>query len=255
MSNVYMLRANGLDGVSREAGKVYEVDPAKADELVSGGYAVKADFPTLDNYRLQINRAVESYKAHADRIDKNAVMSPHERQYKIAEARAKLDETVEKLKADYQTELKALQLVSAQSAFKTEAATPEAQAFVDGVLIQLRTSDPDDVAELIKAQLPIMDGPTKTELLRRYDDVMALAGDKARKFDALSAQLRTGDMLQYKVLTQIGQDSSPSVMYDQLTKTHRTYKPGYLAQEVYAQFRSDREYEAAMAELRGGEQE
>lgn len=255
MSNVYMLRDYTFDGMIRSAGKVYHVDQAKADELVSAGAAVKADFPTLDNYELQIKRAVDSYQEHADRIDKNTIMSAHERQYKIAEARAKLDETVEKLKADYQTELKALSIVAAQSAFRTEASTPEAQAFVDGVLIQLRTNDPADVAELIKAQLPVMDGPTKTELLRRFDEVKALAGDKARKFDNFSKDLVTGDALQYKILKQIGQDGSPDLAYDQLTKNHRTYKPGYLAQEVYAQYRSDREYEAAMAELRGGEQE
>lgn len=252
-NNVYMLRDHHADQ-SRKAGYVYAVEPERAAELIAEGYAVKADFPTLNNYPRQIDRAVEVYREHADRIEKNAVMSAHERQYKIAEARAQLDETVAKLKAGYQTELKALSIVSAQKAFKTEAPTPEAQAFADGVLIQLRTNDPADVAALIRAQLPAMDGPTKTELLRRFDEIKALAGSKAALFDDMTAQLKVGDSaLEYKILTQIQKDGNAGVAYDHLTKTHRTYQPGYLAAEVSAQYRSDREYEAAMAAFKGGE--
>ena len=254
MNNVYMIRDYTTSSSSHKAGYVYPVEPDKAAKYVSEGYAVKADFPTLDNYRLQIDRAVEAYKTHADRIDKNVVMSAHERQYKIAEARAKLDETVAKLKADYQTELKALTMVAAQGAFNKEAATPEAQAFVDGVLIQLRTDDPEDVADLIRTQLPLMDGPTKTELLRRYDEVKALAGKKSRLFDDMAAEFKTGQSaLERKILAAIQKSSNPGVTYDQLTKIHRTYQPDYLAQDVSAQYRSDREYEAAMAALKRGE--
>ncbi|EGG36534.1 hypothetical protein [Paenibacillus sp. HGF5] len=243
MNNVYMLRDHTDGHIRRESGRIYDVDTAKAAQLVSEGCAVKADFPTLNNYQMQINRAVEAYRSHADQIDKNVVLSPHERQYRVLEARDKLDETVAALKQKYQTELQALSIVAAQDAFKTEPVTPEAKAFVDGVLINLRTSNPEDVAALLRAQLPAMDGPTKTELLRRYDEVKTLAGDKAKHFDAMVAQLKTGDSgLQYKILTQIQKDHTPDVMYDQLTKTHRTYKDGYLAAEVSGQYKTDREY-------------
>ena len=60
MNNVYMIRDYSLDGVKRESGRIYDVDAADATKLVSEGYAVKADFPTLNNYRTQINRAVEA---------------------------------------------------------------------------------------------------------------------------------------------------------------------------------------------------
>ena len=99
-----------------------------------------------------------------------------------------------------------------------------------------------------------MDGPTKTELLRRYDEVKTLAGDKAKHFDAMVAQLKTGDSgLQYKILTQIQKDRTPTVMYDQLRTEHRSYKDGYLAAEVSGQYKTDREYAAAMAALKAGD--
>ena len=253
MNKVYLIR-NYDNGRFYEAGKVYEFEAQQVEELVTKGYAVKADYPTLDNYELQIKRAVETYKTHAAHIEKNAVMSAHERQYSILKAREALDETVAKLKADYQTELRALTIVAAQSAFKKETATPEAQAFVDGVLIQLRTDDPEEVAELIRVQLPLLDGPTKTELLRRYDEVKALAGSKAHLFDQMATEFKTGQAaLERKILSTISDYGNPTVAYDILKSNHRTYQPGYLAQEVSAQYRSDREYEAALAEIKGGE--
>lgn len=266
MNNVYMLQDHvDNDQTRRLEGKAYAVDADKAQELVARGLAVKADFPTLDNIKRNIERAVEMYKEHADRTDKNTVMSAHERQYSVLKAREALDEKVEQLKKDYATELKALTVVAAQNAFKTEASTPEAQAFVDGVLLQLRTGKAEDVAEMIRAQLPTMPAATKAELVRRFDEIEkyapatvnssgSVSGKSAGIFRSLLPALRDNrSTLEYKMLTTIQRDGAPDTPYRRLKMIHRTYQPGYLAQEVSAQYKSDREYEAAMAALKAGE--
>lgn len=251
--NVYMLRRHiAPDNRTREAERIYSVDKTDAATLIKDGYAVAADFSTLNNYESQIQRATEQYRSHVQRIEENKVASPLERQYRIKEAQTKLDDTVDTLRKGYQTELKALSIVAAQNAFKTDAATPEASAFVDGVMIQLKTLKPEAVAELIKAQLPALDGPTKTELLRRFDDI---AKDSPKAFEALLPKLKSGTAaLEYEILNRVKEDGAPDTSYRQLQMIHKTYQDGYLAPEVSAQFRSDREYSAAMAALKAGEE-
>lgn len=266
MNNIYMLQDHvDHDRTRRLEGKSYAVDANKAQELVAIGAAVRADFPTLDSIERNIERAVEMYKEHADRIDKNTVMSAHERQYSVLKAREALDQKVEQLKKDYATELKALTVVAAQNAFKVEAPTPESQAFVDGVLLQLRTGKAEDVAEMIRAQLPIMPAATKAELVRRFDEIEkyapatvnssgSVSGKTSGIFRSLLPALRdNSSALKYKMLTTIQRDGAPDTAYRHLKMIHRTYQPGYLTQDVAAQYRSDREYEAAMAALKAGE--
>lgn len=247
--NIYMLKDHINGNQQRKfTGKIYHADENEARQLIEAGYAVKVDFPTLEEHRNAIRRAVELYRKQAAHIHENAALGPTEKQYRIAGLQADLEETVAAIKKKYAVELEAQTIAAAQKAVKSEQPTDQAREYVDGIELAAKSGTPAALlAEMIALQLPTLDGPTKAELLRRIDQFP----DEVK---ALAPKLRDNTaQLNYQILKAIQNDWTVDSEYRTLKAVHFTYKDGYLSREISAQFENDRLYKAEMERLKGGD--
>ncbi|MEX3618543.1 hypothetical protein ACQKLN_11025 [Paenibacillus glucanolyticus] len=253
MKSVYMLREiDNSEGHRMAAESIYDISDQEATRLIEAGAAVPTSFPKLDGFAQSVERLTVQYDDLVDKIEASGTLGDLEKKFRIVEARDSLTARIDKLRKDYEVEVKAESLLAATEMFKMPKPSEEATQYVEGILSHMRAGhSAETVVSLIETALPSLPPEYKSAVLQRLPEIKTEAGKNAKAFDRLAAKLYDkSTQIKYDQLKAYG-ERNPFTAFDFMQSSHRTFKRSYLTAEDKVKYQAEQELKRAMAAMEG----
>lgn len=175
---MYFTRTDG----TRTEGNIYEVPTEQKDTLLKNGTAVLLDLPTLKALQQKVKHAVDATNGTIEELETSQryESNPSERDHLIAEERQDLDDTIEAIKVEYDTEVATLRAEISKQMFDVDYGSAEERQKADDLLrtikgrLQSTEHNRGDVLEMIYGSLEAMTQSERAAISAGLPDIEAI---------------------------------------------------------------------------------
>ncbi|MGX9708517.1 hypothetical protein [Laceyella tengchongensis] len=174
---LFMTESTNVDGNRYEKGNIYNVEQAKAAQLVEDGVASPVSFPALEAISVTIDQRLSQFKKQYEEIKHHERYADNEaeRKFQLKMLEMNLEADMQALKQKYAEELENLQREIARESLSVEFTTSETvNAYADNLIAEAEyTDDKEGLADLLAIKVSAMDDNERLTLLRRFGRIAA----------------------------------------------------------------------------------